>query len=684
VDVVDQAGAEGVQTEEGREARPRVVVGIDGSSGSREALVHALIAAARRGADLDVVSTYSIQLYYVGGAPLDVPNVAAIRDDRRERAQAVIDEVRAEIPVSGVPGIQDVGITLFVEEGPAARSLLERSEGAALLEVGSRGRGAVRSAVLGSVALHCVTHAACPVVVVHPAPVVRQPPLVVVGIDGSENARAALAAAIDEAVRMGAEVEAVASYVPADYWTELDTIVVPSHEQIVESLQQQTRAMVDEVLAERSAPGDSAVPAVRAEVFQGTAADVLVHRAASADLLVVGSRGRGTFRGLLLGSVALHCAMHAPCPVMVVHPSRSRSTAGAGAVPTARGIPTARAMSDVRTERTPGSTVSAESPARRRPRLVVGVDGSPGSRAALGHAMTIAARRGADVEVVSTYPVLLSWTGGAPVDAAAADPVREDTESRIREVLAEVRADPAVAVVPGAGEVPVSLVVTVGPAAQELVDRSRDADLLVVGSRGRGAVRSALLGSVALHCATHARCPVLVVHPADLGRPQRSRIVVGIDGSDRSRAALVAAVDEAGRRGAEVVAVAAYDFGDWRDLPTVVLPSAEELRAGVLRGAEEMVREVLAGSGRPGVPSPHVRTEVMRGAAADLLVEVAEEADLLVVGNRGRGALRGLLLGSVALHCVLHAACPVMVVHPQSGGPASEPVRSEPALAGGG
>ena len=175
-----------------------------------------------------------------------------------------------------------------------------------------------------------MTHAACPVVVVHPAPVVRQPPLVVVGIDGSENARAALAAAIDEAVRMGADVEAIASYVPADYWTELDTIAVPSHEQIVEGLQQQTRTMVDEVLAERGATGDTAVPAVRAEVFQGSAADVLVHRAASADLLVLGSRGRGTFRGLLLGSVALRCAMHAPCPVMVVHPPRSRSTAGAG------------------------------------------------------------------------------------------------------------------------------------------------------------------------------------------------------------------------------------------------------------------------------------------------------------------------------------------------------------------
>jgi nucleotide-binding universal stress UspA family protein len=318
----------------GREgARPRVVVGIDGSPGSRGALVHALIAAARRAADLDVVSTYALQLYYVGGAPLDVPDVASVRDDQRERARTVVEDVLAEVPVSGVPGIRDVAVTLYVSAGPPAQALLDRSEGAVLLVVGSRGRGGMRSAVLGSVALHCVTHAPCPVVVVHPAPVVGQPPRVVVGIDGSEGSRAALAAAIDEAVRMGGEVEAVASYVLTDYWTDLASIVVPSHEQVVEGLQERTRMLVDEVLAARRAVEEAAgVPAVRAEVFQGPAAEVLVDRAASADLLVVGSRGRGAFRGLLLGSVALHCAMHAACPVMVVHPQGSRSTAGA--VPT--------------------------------------------------------------------------------------------------------------------------------------------------------------------------------------------------------------------------------------------------------------------------------------------------------------------------------------------------------------
>lgn len=310
-------------------ARPRVVVGVDGSAGSREALVHALIAAARRGADLDVVSTYPVQLYYLAGQPLDVPNTAALRDDQEQRARALVEEVQAEIPVSGVPGVRDVGITLFVSQGPAAYALLDRAEGAALLVVGSRGRGAMRSALLGSVALHCVTHAPCPIVVVHPAPVLRQPPRVVVGIDGSEGSRAAVAAAIDEAARMGAEVEAVATYAPADYWTDLGSVVVPSTDQIDQSLQQRTRQLVDEVLAERArnASGGT-VPPIRTEVFQGPAAEVLVDRGASADLLVVGSRGRGAFRSLLLGSVALHCAMHAACPVMVVHPSRSRAAAG--------------------------------------------------------------------------------------------------------------------------------------------------------------------------------------------------------------------------------------------------------------------------------------------------------------------------------------------------------------------
>ncbi|PRW76295.1 universal stress protein, partial [Pseudomonas fluorescens] len=80
------------------------------------------------------------------------------------------------------------------------------------------------------------------------------------------------------------------------------------------------------------------------------------------------------------------------------------------------------------------------------------------------------------------------------------------------DLVAEVRNTPAVSAVPGAAEVRTTVAVQIGPAAQALVDASVGADLLVVGSRGRGAARSALLGSVALHCVTHAACPVIVVH----------------------------------------------------------------------------------------------------------------------------------------------------------------------------
>jgi len=191
----------------------------------------------------------------------------------------------------------------------------------------------MRSALLGSVALHCVTHAACPVVVVHAAAIdVARLGRVVVGVDGSDGSRAALAVAIDEASRMGADVEVVATYVPADYWTDLTTVVIPSLDEIRSDLDQHTRSLVDEVLADRPEQA-SALPAIRTEVHMGSAADVLIDRARTAGLLVVGSRGRGAFRGLLLGSVALHCAMHAPCPVMVVHPQRSRSAGAARSEP---------------------------------------------------------------------------------------------------------------------------------------------------------------------------------------------------------------------------------------------------------------------------------------------------------------------------------------------------------------
>jgi nucleotide-binding universal stress UspA family protein len=160
-------------------------------------------------------------------------------------------------------------------------------------------------------------------VVVHPGVAMSQPPRVVVGADGSAGSRAAVAAAIDEAVRSGGEVEVVAAYVTTDHWTDLASMVVPTVEQIRDDLLHRTEELVERVLAERADGG--AVPTIRTHVVEGAAGEVLVAHARGADLLVVGSRGRGAIRGLLLGSVALHCAMHAPGPVMVVHPRRTHA-----------------------------------------------------------------------------------------------------------------------------------------------------------------------------------------------------------------------------------------------------------------------------------------------------------------------------------------------------------------------
>jgi nucleotide-binding universal stress UspA family protein len=148
---------------------------------------------------------------------------------------------------------------------------------------------------------------------------------------------------------------------------------------------------------------------------------------------------------------------------------------------------------------------------------------------------------------------------------------------------------------------------------------------------------------------------VVVVHPRTEAAPAAPRVVVGIDGSDGSREALVRAVAEAGRLDAEVTAIAAYTVRSyWSGAYPAPVPPVERLRESVRSQAEALV----AGVGAP----MRVGVQPVEGPAGDTLVRAAVGAELLVVGSRGRGAVRGMLLGSVALHCVVHAPCPVMVV----------------------
>ncbi|WP_166518262.1 universal stress protein [Candidatus Blastococcus massiliensis] len=297
----------------------------------------------------------------------------------------------------------------------------------------------------------------------------------------------------------------------------------------------------------------------------------------------------------------------------------------------------------------------------RAERTVVGVDGSPGAREALAWALADAARRGVPLEAVSSFPVELHLSDPFLLDEGQLEAVRADTLERARAQVEQVRAET------GHTEVPVDVLAVAGPPAPMLLAASEDAGMLVVGSRGRGAVRSLVLGSVALSSVTHARVPVVVVHAgADDGEgagagTEPLRVVVGLDGSAASGIALERAAREAQLLGAELVAVAAYSAAAyWSDAYAVALPPPEQLAGEVRAGAEQQVAAARIPDGLS------VRVECLEGPAGDVLVEAAAGARLLVVGGHGQGAVRGLLMGSVALHCVLAGRCPVMVV-PEAG-----------------
>ena len=151
-------------------------------------------------------------------------------------------------------------------------------------------------------------------------------------------------------------------------------------------------------------------------------------------------------------------------------------------------------------------------------------------------------------------------------------------------------------------------------------------------------------------------------------------VLVGVDGSPESGAALKYAVAEANRRGARLRVVSTY-FPEYavhgRTRPLTVSESAIEV--DVEAQTRRMVEEALAGDDRP----PPVEIVVAAGPAAGVLIDRSGEVDVLVLGHRGRGGFASMLLGSVSMQCVLHARCPVIVVRPTEvaeSAPIAEPV----------
>jgi len=139
----------------------------------------------------------------------------------------------------------------------------------------------------------------------------------------------------------------------------------------------------------------------------------------------------------------------------------------------------------------------------------------------------------------------------------------------------------------------------------------------------------------------------------------RRVIIVGTDGTDSSMAAVAWAATEAQRRGLPLRIVYAYDW-DWHesrfDIGNEHLDVARQLADAVVAYAYDRAREVA--------PNADISTDTLVGHALPRLTEVAEGAELLVLGNRGRGGFAGLLLGSVSQHLIHHAGCPVAVVRP--------------------
>jgi nucleotide-binding universal stress UspA family protein len=282
---------------------------------------------------------------------------------------------------------------------------------------------------------------------------------ILVGVDGSEPSIAALCWAATEAARHRAELEIVVAY-----HRRVPVVPLGSSEEVQRAADTAAGdlAAAASGLAERVAPDIG----VRSTALLGDPVPVLVRAAREADLLVLGHRGREGFAGLLLGSVGLRMAAHAPGPVVVV---RGRADHATGPV-------------------------------------VVGLDGSPASEAAAQVAFAEAAVRQDALVAVTAHPApgpgTETETGtDAETGTGSAGDEPELTE-RLTGQLAGWRDK-----YPG---VPVRDVVVRGGAAATLVRMSKRSGLVVVGSRGHGALHGMLLGSVSLQLLHHADCPVLV------------------------------------------------------------------------------------------------------------------------------------------------------------------------------
>ncbi|WP_127508515.1 universal stress protein [Actinoplanes solisilvae] len=292
--------------------------------------------------------------------------------------------------------------------------------------------------------------------------------------------------------------------------------------------------------------------------------------------------------------------------------------------------------------------------------VVVGVDGSPSSLDAVELAATEAGLRHLRLHIVHAFVWPASLVAARPAREGAPEPatvVRTQADTIVAE--AKTHAEKA------AAGIVITTEVASGPPSFVLLERSRHATLVVVGDRGLGRFDGILAGSVATHLATYGSTPVVVVRGSE---KQGGPVVVGVDGSARSARALEFAAGEASLRGAELIAVHV-----WRTPalagPGDAMPLVYDL--DLLEAQEDRrLSTALDGLG-DRYPGLRVHRELGRGSAGPVLTSWSRRAQLMVVGDRGRGGFAALLLGSVSQYLIFHSACPVAVVRDAARAPAT-------------
>lgn len=283
-----------------------------------------------------------------------------------------------------------------------------------------------------------------------------------------------------------------------------------------------------------------------------------------------------------------------------------------------------------------------------QPAVVVGVDGSAGSRRAIRFAVREAARLDAPLLLVHVVPVFRSM---APVPMMVITPsdLIETGRTLLDRSLADARAAAPTLAVDG--------VLLQGRRAAHLADAAADGQLLVVGRDDRPAVERLLLGNTAAGVARRSTCPVVSVPPDWDPEPVRGVVVVGIKSTDHVEPLLTDAFAVAAARGARLVVLHAWKLPSGYD-------DVVSSHAAVTAWNEETTEELrgLLDPWRQATPDVHLEVRVEHAYAHVALQRASEEADLLLLLRRGHGVPAAAHLGGTARSILRTATCPVRIV----------------------